>query len=110
MTYVDEARKPVVCNISFFNRNSIPGEAASLYFIGEDKIYPLGDVRTMFIRTEYKELRITSVIGIEELLDLFQSEKISLRVIIDSAEYTFLPDNEFQLYRGQFFALLGGDS
>jgi hypothetical protein len=102
MTYIDEPGKPVVCNISFFNKNTIPKEVSLPAFTADGRIYPLNDVSIMFIRAEYKELRITSVMEINELLNLFQSNKILLKVIIDSVEYTFEPDKEFTRYRKQF--------
>ena len=56
----------------------------------------------MFTRTEYNELRITSVIEVTELLNLFQNEKIQLKTVIDSAEYILEPDTEFIQYSKQF--------
>jgi len=102
MTYIDEPGRPIVCNISFFNKNSIPKEINSLSFIADGKIYPLVDVSIMFTRAEYNELRITSVMEINALLSMFKSEKILLKTIIDSVEYTFEPNKEFINYRREF--------
>jgi hypothetical protein len=103
MTYIDEPGKPAVCNISFFNKNTVPKEVALPSFMADDGgIYILNDVSIMFIRSEYKELRITSTIEINELRNLFQSGKILLKAVIDSVEYTFEPDKKFMRYRRQF--------
>ena len=106
MTYIDEPDRPVVCNISFFNKNTVPKEIISLYFAANDKMYPLNNINTMFTRTEYGELRITSLIDINEIVDLFRSETIVLKAVIDSAEYTFIPNNEFMRYRKLFLEAL----
>ncbi|MDR0443655.1 MAG: hypothetical protein LBH44_09635 [Treponema sp.] len=102
MTYINEPGRAVVCNISFLMNDAVPTEITSLSFSADSGIYPLNDVSLMFVRTEYKEQRITSTIEISELLHLFQSEKIMLNAVIDSVEYTFRPDKEFMLYRSQF--------
>ena len=108
MTYIDEPGRPVVCNISFFNKNAIPKEASFLSFTGNGKMYPLKDISIMLTRAEYNELRITSVMEIEELLHLFQSEEISLKAIIDSIEYEFEANEEFMSYCKQFLDNAGG--
>ena len=106
MTYIDEPDRPVVCNISFFNKNTVPKEVLSLYFTANDKMYPLNNINTMFTRTEYGEIRVTSVIDLSEILDLFRSDAIVLKAVIDSAEYTFIPNNEFMRYRTLFLEAL----
>jgi len=102
ITYIDEPGRPAVCNISFFNKNAVPKEVTLPSFMADGRVYPLEDVSIMFVRAEYNELRITSVIKIDELLNLFQSDKISLKAVIDSVEYIFEPDKKFMGYRGQF--------
>ncbi|MCL1833122.1 MAG: hypothetical protein FWG49_01345, partial [Leptospirales bacterium] len=102
MTYLDEERRPVVCNISFFNKDSLPKEITSLVFEADGKDYHLNDVSKMFNREEYGELRITSTIEINELLDIFNAEKFLLKATIDSAEYTFRPNEEFLQFCKQF--------
>jgi hypothetical protein len=106
MTCINEPERPVVCNISFFNKKASSKEVASLSFVGDGNIYPLNDVSVMFTRAEYGELRITSVISLEKLLDLFRSEEISLRAALWPAEYTFIPNEEFLLYQAQFLQQL----
>jgi hypothetical protein len=108
MTYIDEPERPVVCNVSFFNRNTVPKQVTSLYFEADGRVYPLNDVKVMFTRTEYNELRVTSTIEINELLNFLQSGKIYLKAVIDSVEYTFEPDREFLQYRRQFLELAEG--
>jgi hypothetical protein len=103
MTYIDEHGKPVVCNISFFNKDTIPKDVTSISFMAGSEFYHLDDVKIMFTRAEYKELRITSVMEIDKLLNIFQSEKILLIAIINSVEYTFVPDKEFMNYTKQFY-------
>ena len=110
ITYVNESGRPVVCNISFFHRDAAPNEATPISFMGDGRMFSLNDVNTMFTRAEYNELRITSVIAIEELLDLFRSEKIVLKALIDSVEYTFEPTEEFLLFRSQFLEAAGSTS
>ena len=56
MTYLDEPGRQVVCNISFFNRNSQPNEVNSLSFSAFDGNYSLNNVNTMFTRAEHNEL------------------------------------------------------
>ena len=102
ITYVNEPERQVVCNISFFNKNAIPNIISSIYFMAGVEIYPLNNINNMFTRMENNELRITSVIEIEQLFNLFQSENISLRAVIDSVEYTFVPNTYFLLYSKQF--------
>ena len=102
ITYVNEPDRQVICNISFFIRNGAPKEEISLSFSGDSSIFPLNDARIMFTRVEQNEFRITSVIEIEELLLLFKSEVIYLKAVIDSFEYTFIPNEEFMRFRNQF--------
>jgi hypothetical protein len=107
MTYINESDRPVVCNISFFNSKAVPKQITSISFEAGGEIYLLNDVNEMFTRLERNELRITSTIQINELLNLFQSEKITLKAVIDSAVYTFIPDNEFLQYSRQFLKTVG---
>jgi len=102
ITYVNEPERQVVCNISFINKNAIPKIIFSICFMAGVEIYPLNNINTMFTRMENNELRITSAIEIEQLLNVFQSENISLRAVIDSVEYTFVPNTEFLIYSKQF--------
>jgi hypothetical protein len=106
MTYVKEAGKPVVCNISFFHKEAIIGEVNSLRFTGNGRTYSLNNIRVLLTRPSQNELRITSVISIENILNLFQSEKIVLEAVIDSAHYIFMPNTEFLHYREQFLNMV----
>ena len=110
ITYVDEPERPVVCNISFFNKKVVFKEVASLSFMAESMIYPVYGINIMLTRPEYNELRITSLVEINELLDLFQYDKITLKAVIDSSEYIFVPDTEFMQYSKQFYEQVGQDT
>ena len=109
MTYVDEPEKPVVCNISFFNKKAVPEIISSLNFMAGAEIYPLKNVNTMLTRMENNELRITSIIEIGQILNLFLSEKIMLKAVIDSVVYVFEPSTEFILYSKQFTKMVKSD-
>jgi hypothetical protein len=110
ITYIDEPGRPAVCNISFFNKSAIPKEVTLPSFTADGRVYPLDEINVMFVRAEYNELRITSVIKINELLNLFQSDKILLKAVIDSVEYTFEPDKRFMRYREQFLGVQRGSA
>jgi len=102
MTYINEPGRPVVCNISFYNKNVVPKEISDLFFTAEIGEYPLNNVNVMFTRPETGEQRITSLIDVDKLLQVFQSESISFKAVIDAAEYTFVPATEFLQYGRQF--------
>jgi hypothetical protein len=110
MTYVDEAGKPVVCNISFFHKEAIIGEVNSLRFTGNGGTYSLNNIRVLLTRPAQNEVRITSVISIEDILNLFQSKKIVLEAVIDSVQYIFMTNAEFLHYREQFLNMIVGNT
>ena len=87
VTYLNEENNPAVCNISFFNTRETPGEATQIAFSDGSNDYPLGNVKTMFADFDNNELRVRSVILIEELQKALRAETIDLRFTLDGTRY-----------------------
>ncbi|MCL2209058.1 MAG: hypothetical protein FWC19_01650 [Treponema sp.] len=102
MTYLNEHGRKAVFNISFFNKDTPFNEVSSVYFSSDSKNFNLDDINAMFARVDFGELRITSLIALDDIINLFNSEKYLLFAVIDSVEYSFEPDKNFLQFQKQF--------
>ncbi|MDR2371439.1 MAG: hypothetical protein LBD71_08160 [Treponema sp.] len=104
ITYVTEAGRPAVCNISFFGKTKMPEQITAVSFEGDGKIYPLHDVRVLVSRPEKNERRITSAVSIDDLKDALNAESLVLSVVLDKGAFVCGPPKEFVGYKDQFLA------
>lgn len=107
ISYRNEDNNPVICNISFYNTLKMPETVSGIVLTGKSGDYPLNDMSVLFLEPKYNEIRITSTMPIDALLELFSNDVFSLKANIDGGIYQFEPPKVFYSYRDQFIKAVG---
>jgi len=107
ISYRNENDNPVICNISFYNTLKMPETVSGIALTGKSGDYPVQDMSVLFLEPKYNEIRISSTMPIDTLLEVFANDFISLKANVDGAACQYEPPREFYLYRDQFVKAVG---
>jgi hypothetical protein len=110
ITYRHEPGALAVCNFSFSFTGKTGGEVPPLprevFFTGDGIRYPLSGIDTLFSNPQNRQIRVTSLLGGEDLLAVLRSHSIELGALFDETEYRYLPPKDFLSYRDLFLAAI----
>jgi len=106
ITYRNEENYPVTCNISFYNTSKMPETVSGIELTGKSRDYPVNDTSVLFLEPKYNEIRITSKMSVNALLELFANDVFSLKANVDGVNYQYDPPMEFYFYRDHFVKAL----
>lgn len=101
-TYRAEPGRDVVCNISFINKDITPQEVSSLLIIADERVYPLEDVKELFVDQHTHILRVTSHISPEQFYAVCTATAIKVSAVLDGLFYDFFPPRQFFIYKDQY--------
>jgi hypothetical protein len=106
ITYRYEAGSVAVCNFSFIYTPKAGGKAPPLptevSFIGDGVEYSLSGIKSLFSDPGKGQIRITALLGGEDLLAVLRSQSIGLSARFEGTEYRYYPPKDFLRYRDQF--------
>lgn len=108
ISYRNENDNPVICNISFYNTLKMPETVSDIILTGKSGDYPVNDISVLFHEPKYNEIRITSKMPIDALMELFANDVFSLNANVDGITCRYVPSGEFYSYRDQFVKAIGG--
>lgn len=112
ITYRYEAGAVAVCNFSFIYPGKAGGKAPPLpqevSFTGDGVEYSLSGIKPLFSDPGKGLIRITALLGGEDLLALLGAQAIGLRARFDGTEYRYYPPKDFLRYRDLFLAAISG--
>jgi hypothetical protein len=103
-TYRTNSENPVFINFSLYNTETSPRRLASAYLEGDGLVYPLENIKILYIDSKKHELRVSTEGRREGFLTLLRSKDIILRATVDGIEQIYTPGKNFYPLRDQFFA------
>ncbi|MDR1929338.1 MAG: hypothetical protein LBQ44_01790 [Treponema sp.] len=89
------------CGIAFFNTLKDPRAVTAAVLVADGDLYPLEEIRVLFVKGETHELHITAEISRESLRAVLEAETLYLVAALDGKEYQFEPDRNFAAYKRQ---------
>jgi len=89
------ADMPAIINISFYGNKIMPGNVRSVSLHGQGEECLLEYDFTILTNPGKYELRIAFTADREDLIDLFETEPITLRAEVDGVVYVYNPEKNF---------------
>ena len=106
ITYRTRTDNPAIINISFFGSSGTPQTISAVSLHGAGVEYHLENISVLLTRPGENELRITSTGDRDTLIDLLNSEAITLRAEIDGITFIHTPERNFDRSRTRFLDAL----
>jgi hypothetical protein len=104
ITYRTNSENPVFVNFSFFNKEQYPRHLSTASLEGGGIIYPLENIKILYIDSKNYMFRVTAEGKRENFLPLLRLGDIILRATVDGAEHIYVPGKDFYALREQFLA------
>jgi hypothetical protein len=103
ITYHSMRGESAVCNISLYETQNVAPELVSVTF---SDLYSVEDIETMFYDESKKELRITSKININALIEVLETNSIYMKLNINGQIIIVKPPEIFLTNSRRFIDLL----
>lgn len=102
ITYRTGVDTPATVNISFYGSATTPRSVSSVLLRGTELECPLEFINIIFPDPEKKELRVSFTADRDKIVDLFETEPITLKAEVDGADYVYVPNQNFYDLKNKF--------